>query len=115
MTNDVKTKLEEFSLGIIGSLKAGVRPFTMQYSSSQIGLGDFCAFAGSTISHLVNNGTISVAEKKESAAYMVSVFMKTFGHNATFSELNEFSDMVLEQNVIDKNFAGIVAAIKFAR
>jgi len=114
MTNDVKIKLEEFSLGIISALKAGIRPSSLQYSHSQVGIGDFCAFAGSAINYLVSNGVLSVEEKRESATSMVNIFMRTFGHHATLAELSEIADIVLEQNGVENNFGGIVAAIKFA-
>ena len=64
MTYNVQTQLEELSLGIIYALKAGIRPASMQASYSQIGLGDYCAFAASAINHLINKGIIKQSEKK---------------------------------------------------
>ena len=115
MTHNVQTQLEELSLGIIGALKSGIRPASMQTSYSQIGLGDYCAFAASAINHLVNKGTIKLSEKRECSIYMANVFLRTFGQRIPTNELNEFADIVVNIGNIESNFGGILAAIRMAR
>jgi len=116
MTYNVQTQLEEFSLCIIGALNSGNRPTSLQRSYSQIGIGDYCAFASSAITHLINKGVIQQSEKKECSLFMINMFIRTIGHRVTPNEVNEIAGIFFTQvGTIESNFDGLLAVMSMAR
>ena len=106
MDSGVTKKLDEFYYGIIA--------FGTQVCAN-FGAGDYAVLAVSAINLLIRRGEIIPSEKRDYSNYMIKKFDDAIGGKMSWSDINSIVNCMDEISDIDKNLAGIMAAIEMAR
>ena len=106
MNSRVTTKLDEFYCGIMAF---GTQAYT------HFGVVDYATLAASAINLLIKRGEISPSEKRDYSNYMLKKFDDAIGGRMNWSDINTIVDYMEGVSDINKNVAGIMAAIEMAR
>ena len=106
MNNTVKTKLEEFYAGIIAYSRIAYPHF---------GIMDFAELAASAINYLIKQGTIYQYDKRECSVFMCKLFEKQIGQYIPQEHIDAIVKVMVDQQSINNNIAGIAAAIHYSK
>lgn len=106
MESRVTSKLNELHYGIVAFGTSAYAHF---------GVVDYAGLAASAVNYLIKTGEIRSYEKREYSRYMVDKFNQGIGGAMGYNDITTVVDYMDGVTGIDRNLAGILAAIERAR
>lgn len=106
METRITSKLNEIYNGIVAF---GTRVYSF------FGVVDYASLAASAVNYLIKTGEINSYEKRTYSRYMVDKFNQDIGGTIGYNDIMTVVDYMDGVTGIDRNLAGILAAIEMAR